>query len=151
MKQTKMDFFEVVNGRRPIRAFTSRPVEEAKLARILEAAGAAPSGGEQPGYDILVASVPEVRAELAKTAGERDLLATAPVLLVFCAHSSTAARESGQEAMLGSAFAMLAATALGLDTAWVGTFAPDAVRAALRLDDETSPIAILPVGYSSAE
>ena len=39
-----MDVFEAVESRRSVRAFLDRPVEEAKLRRVLDAARFAPSG-----------------------------------------------------------------------------------------------------------
>jgi nitroreductase len=42
---------------------------------------------------------------------------------------------------------MLAATALGLATVWIGAFDDGVVRAALDLQEGWLPVAILPVGY----
>jgi nitroreductase len=42
---------------------------------------------------------------------------------------------------------MLAATALGLATVWVGAFQEQAVRASLDLPRGWVPVAMLPVGY----
>jgi nitroreductase len=42
---------------------------------------------------------------------------------------------------------MLAASALGLSTVWVGAFEEEAIRAALDLPQDWLPAAILPVGY----
>ena len=42
---------------------------------------------------------------------------------------------------------MLAATALGLATVWVGAFDDDSVRAALDLPAGWLPVAMLPIGH----
>ncbi len=44
---------------------------------------------------------------------------------------------------------MLAATALGLATVWVGAFEDEGVSAALDLPQGWLPVAMLPVGYAA--
>ena len=46
---------------------------------------------------------------------------------------------------------MLAATALGLATVWVGAFHDDEVRRAIRGPDEVMPVAVLPIGYPAEQ
>jgi nitroreductase len=51
-----------------------------------------------------------------------------------------------QDATIACAYAMLAATALGLATVWVGAFRDDEVRRAIRGSEDIVPVAILPIG-----
>ncbi|MBU4225016.1 MAG: nitroreductase family protein, partial [Chloroflexi bacterium] len=55
---------------------------------------------------------------------------------------------SVQDATIACTYAMLAATALGLSTVWVGAFEEDAVREALGIPQELLPVAMLPIGYA---
>ena len=100
------------------------------------------------------------RSALARAALEQWFVAGAPVVLVFCAHPSRAARRypqrgvhlyAIQDATIACAFAMLAATALGLATVWVGAFDDESVRRAIRAPPEAVPVALLPVGYAAEE
>jgi nitroreductase len=54
-----MEFSEVIRKRRMVRAFTSDPVEEAVVTRLLMAANRAPSAGFSQGYALLVLDQPE--------------------------------------------------------------------------------------------
>jgi nitroreductase len=152
-----MDFFEVLKRRHSIRAFTRATVQPQDLRAILEAANGAPSAGNLQAYEIYLVKKQEVRAALAAAALGQNFIAQAPLALVFCAHPDRAApryRERGvrlysiQDATVACAFAMLAATALGLATVWVGAFDDDAVRAAIGASRDLLPVAILPIGYA---
>ncbi len=82
----------------------------------------------------------------------------APVVLVFCAHPARSSPKyaargeqlySVQDATIACTYAMLAATALGLASVWVGAFEDQAVSAALNLPQGWLPVAILPLGYAA--
>jgi nitroreductase len=91
-----MDFFQLVEERRSMRKYADKPVEEAKLTRILEAADRAPSGGNLQGYEIYIVRKIETRQALVKAALEQEFLAEAPVVLVFCANPLRSAVKYGE-------------------------------------------------------
>lgn len=155
-----MDFFKVVENRRAIRGFDGRPVEEEKLRAILEAANAAPSAGNQQAYDIYVVRDVRRRSALSRAAYAQGFVLTAPVSLVFCASPARSDPRYGsrgrdlysvQDATIACAFAMLAAVAQGLATVWTGAFDPEEVRAVIGEPENSTPVAILPIGYAAAE
>ena len=151
-----MDFFEVIRNRRSIRLFQDSPVEEEKLQAVLEAADAAPSAGNLQAYEIYLVKEPSARARLASTLPRMEFFADVPAVLVFCANPERAVirySDRGrslyaiQDATIACTHAMLAATALGLATVWVGAFSEQAVTQALNLPAALRPVALLPVGY----
>ncbi|HTP35335.1 MAG TPA: nitroreductase family protein [Candidatus Acidoferrales bacterium] len=154
-----MDFFDVVKHRRSVRVFRRTAVAPQMLQRILEAANTAPSAGNLQAYEIYVIADDRTRSALARAAYDQLFLAGAPVLLVFCTHAARAMRYGKrgeelytiQDATIACAFAMLAATALGLATVWVGAFDTDDVRSAIGAPLSTTPIAILPIGYAAED
>lgn len=155
-----MDFFEVVNARHSIRAFTVRQIEPKKLQAILEAANRAPSAGNLQAYEIYAVTNRAVLRALARAALDQEFIAEAPLALVFCAHPARSAkkyRQRGeslyciQDATIACAYAQLAVSALGLASVWVGAFDDDAVRRAIGVDVTLRPIAILPIGYAGEE
>lgn len=155
-----MDFFEVVKVRRSIRSFSDAEVEAYKLQQILEAANQSPSAGNLQAYEIYLVTQLHRRRELARAALQQDFLATAPIVLVFAAHparSEPRYKERGvrlyalQDATIACCFAMLAVTALGLATVWVGAFSEDAVRKVIGASPGIVPVAMLPVGYAAEE
>lgn len=152
-----MDFFAVVNERHSMRAFTSQAVEEEKLQKILEVANQAPSAGNKQGYEIYLVRREADRKALVRAARDQEFIAEAPLTLVFCANPARSAARYGQrgirlysmqDATIACTYAMLAATALGLSTVWVGAFEEDAVREALGIPQELLPVAMLPIGYA---
>ncbi len=155
-----MDFFEVVAARQSIRAFAERAPEVEKLRKILEAANKAPSAGNLQSYEIFVVRAAADRKALARASLGQEFVASAPISLVFCAHPGRAAPRYGQrgtrlyaqqDATIACTYAMLAATALGLATVWVGAFHDDAVRRAIRGSEDVIPVAILPIGYPAEQ
>jgi nitroreductase len=151
-----MDFFEVIRSRRSIRRFEVRPVEEEKLSAILEAANAAPSAGNLQAYEIYVVSGSDVLVRLAGLMPQMEFFAEVPVVLAFCANPERSViryTERGrtlysvQDATIACTQAMLAATALGLASVWVGAFQERAVAEALSLPASIRPVALLPIGY----
>jgi len=134
-----MDFFDVVEQRRSTRAFSTRPIEPDKTLALLEAVNRAPSAGNLQAYEVYLVRNQAVKAALAAAALEQRFIAAAPVVLVFCA----------QDATIACTFAMLAATALGLASVWVGAFRTETVRQAVGAAPGIVPVAILPVGYAA--
>ncbi len=152
------DFFKTVEGRHSVRAFATQPVEPEKLLAILQAANRAPSAGNLQAYEIYVVSQPARLAALARAALNQDFIARAPLALVFCAHPARSAGRYGergrtlycvQDATIAAAFVLLAATALGLGSVWVGAFDEEAVRQAIGVLKGHVPVAIVPIGYAA--
>lgn len=56
-----MHFFEVVQTRRPVRAFTATPIERDKLETILATARLAPSAGDLQAFQIVVIDEAEAK------------------------------------------------------------------------------------------
>jgi len=154
-----VDLLEAIKRRRSVRALAPKAVEPEKVAQVLAAANAAPSAGNLQGYEIFQVTGEKERVALARAALEQFFVAQAPVVLVFCANQARSAakyRERGarlyaiQDARIACAFAMLAATAVGLGTVWVGAFDDSAVQRVLGRCD-LLPVAILPLGYPAEE
>lgn len=151
-----MEFFELIQARRSIRAYTPQPVEEEKITRVLEAANHAPSAGNLQAYVILVVRGASAKAELSRASLQQESLTSAPVVLAFFAHQQVSAARyknrgvelySVQDATVACAYAQLAATALGLGSVWIGAFDDAAVKRILKAREEWRPIALLPLGY----
>ena len=157
-----MEFFEVVETRQSIRAFTAQPIEPEKLQQLLDAINRAPSAGNLQAYEIYAVTRREpleamVAAARLRTRGQ-DYITQAPITLVFCANAARSTQrymERGktlycvQDATIACAYAQLAATALGLATVWIGAFDEETVRQAIDVGDDLRPVAILPIGYAA--
>jgi len=154
-----VDFFDVVEARRSVRAFSEDPVEREKLERILAVAGLAPSAGDLQSFQIVVIEDPDTKAALAAAAGQA-FVAEAPIVLIFCADAKRSESRYGrrgatlfcvQDATIAACYAQLAASAQGLASCWVGAFDETAVAAALAAPSALRPVALLPVGRAAEQ
>ena len=68
MGETTTDVWEAMSTARTIRRFTDEPVDDATLARCLQAASWAPSGANAQAWRFVVLRSPELRAVVAKAA-----------------------------------------------------------------------------------
>jgi nitroreductase len=151
-----MDFFDVVEKRQSVRRYAARAVEPEKLNRILEAANRAPSAGNFQSFEIYVVQGEErIKALTAVTFGQ-EFVAQAPVSIVFCTNASRCQYQPPdvfalEDASIACTFAMMAVTALGLASCWVGAFVPANVASVLGCEEGVVPMAILSIGYADEE
>jgi nitroreductase len=154
-----LEFFRVLEKRRSVREYSSKPVEEEKLARLLEAVNSAPSAGNLQAYKVYVVKDEKKRKALAEAALNQEFVAHAPICLVFFSDPRRSAIRYGergatlycvQDATIAATFAMLTAVALGLSTVWVGAFDDEKVNEVLAVSG-LRPVAILPIGYCLEE
>ena len=153
-----MEFFQVLKERQSIREFAPNAIEDGDLEEILRAANMAPSAGNLQAYAIYVVTKSDYKSALSKAAFEQPFVASAPVVLVFCAYPARSEWKYGrrgrhlyaiQDATIACTFAMLAATALGLACVWVGAFNESAVHQVIGAPSGTVPVAVLPMGYGA--
>ena len=71
--------------RKSVRVFEDRPVEDEVKRSVLEAAIQAPTAGNMALYTILDITDPELKRKLSVSCDNQPFIATAPVVLVFCA------------------------------------------------------------------
>lgn len=157
-----MDFFQTVERRQSIRVFSGAPIEEEKLAAILDAAvNRAPSAGNVQAYQIYVAREASIRLALSQAAVGRSgrqqtWIADASAILVFCTDAERSAaryEERGrylfaiQDATIACTYAALAAAALGLGSTFVGSFDEEAICRVIGAPEGITPITLLPIGY----
>ncbi|MFO7591965.1 MAG: nitroreductase family protein [Acidimicrobiia bacterium] len=171
------DLFSVVHRQRACRAFSEREVDDADLARILDAATFAPSAENRQPWEFVVVRDDELRGQVheltvrAWEAGGRAFAASrlepalleevdagitgggyrgAPVLVVVAADTTRCL-----EATIASSIypatqnLLLAATALGIGSAFttITTAFSDELRALLGLPDHVLPQVVVPLGY----
>ncbi len=151
-----MDFFNVIQSRHSVRKYQVRDVEQEKLNRILEAMNLAPSAGNLQGYEIIAVRDSSTKLALAEASYGQHFITQAPVALVLCAdHLRSAGKYAVrgselyavQDATIAATYCQLAATALGLGTAWIGAFDTDAVATAIEAPQDITPVAIILIGY----
>jgi nitroreductase len=177
-KPAGLDVFEAIWTTRAMRRLdTSRPVSDADLKLILEAASMAPSGGNSQPVRWLVVRDAELRRHLGEIYGPiarrtflgnyaeaaqtdpaiarlldsamhlADHLGEAPVLLIPCAPKARVRIEGAVFPAIQNL--MLAARALGLGTTLTSVHRDDEepVKRLLGIPDDIQTYAIIPVGH----
>lgn len=80
-----MEFRDVLERRRSIRAYTSEPIDRNAIDRILHAVVRAPSAGNLQAVRVYLVRDRARRRRLAEAAQNQEFVASAPVDLVFFA------------------------------------------------------------------
>jgi nitroreductase len=142
--------FDAIYGRRSIRRYRDdTPVEHEKVVRLLEAAMAAPSACNIQPWEFIVATECEAVDAIRLAVGDNGHY-NAPVAIVVCGCRDLIPWE-GDDGVVDCAAAienmLLAATAMGLGSVWIGGFDPSTIRAALGIPEHVVPVGIAYFGY----
>jgi len=155
-----MEFFEVIEKRRSIRAFRREPLRTGDLERILGSALLAPSAGNLQPWSFVVSTEEAIKEALSRAALDQEFLAEAPVVITVCAMEDQSARRYGDRGMAlyciqDTAAAienmLLSATALGYGACWIGAFNEGKVRQILDVPPTARPVALILVGVPNEE
>ena len=147
-----MDFSELIRKRYSVRAYKPDPVEEEKLAAVLEAARLAPTASNKQPFRLIVIHTKGREEELSRIY-HREWFVQAPLIICACGLPGEVWKGEHGRDYLGVDVAIvmdhliLAATDLGLGTCWIGAFNADAAREVLNLPDDAEPIIFTPLGY----
>jgi nitroreductase len=155
-----MEFFDVIAARHSVRTFRPDPVPDELVTRCLEAARVAPSWRNGQCWHFVVIRDAGIIGQLAaqRTFGYpiNSWLRSAPCVIIACAdpsQSGTHAAPHGDlpywavDTAIATQQLVLAATALGLGTCWIGGFQEDGVRRMIGAPDRIRIVALTPLGY----
>lgn len=149
---------DIMKLRHSCRAYdTDRAVPAQVMDCVLEAARIAPSACNRQPWEFVVMQGPEARA-LVQSVYDRSWIATAPAFIVAVGlHADAWHRPSDGkdhtdvDVSIATEHICLAAAALGLGTCWVCNFDKDTLCAAMELDPDREPVAIIPIGYPAPD
>jgi nitroreductase len=147
-----MDFSALVKKRYSARAYKPDPVEDAKLAAVLEAARLAPTAANRQAFRVIVVPTAGREEGLRRIYG-RPWFVQAPLVVAVGAVPGEAwVRRDGwsaaeTDATIVMTHIILAAADLGLGTCWIANFDPTAAREVLGLPESIVPVAFTPLGY----
>lgn len=160
-----------LHDRKSVRVYEDRPVEPDVKRAILEAAIQAPSAGNMALYTILDITDQEMKDKLAVSCDNQPFIATAPVVLIFCADYRRwydvfcAHVEEVRKPDLGDLFlaeadtliaaqnAVVAAHSFGLGSCYIGDITENYEyhKQLLNLPQYVVPAAMLCIGYPTAQ
>ena len=147
-----MEFLELAKERYAVRAYKGTPVEDEKIAMILEAAKVAPTACNNQPQKIYVVKSEEKLKALAKIT---PCTFSAPVVFVVGFDVERSAKGlvydghdfGDTDAAIVTTHMMLEAQELGLGSCWVGYFNEAKVKETLGLPENVRVRDLLPVGY----
>ena len=149
-----MDFLALAESRYSVRKFSGRPVEEEKIAAVLEAGRLAPTARNfQPQRIFLVRSEEAMEKYRACTPCHYG----APVGLVVCYDKNTCYRKDGGkdsgdiDCSIVITHMMLEAEEQGLGSTWLLRFDAEAVKKLFALPEELEPVSLLNIGYAAED
>jgi len=153
-----METLDVILKRRSIRRFTDQPVEKEIILRLLEAAMAAPSAMNAQPWEFVVITEPKVLERIHNSSLFAKM--KAPVVISVLGSRRMQKNKAGerfwvQDCSAASENILLAATAFGLGSVWVGvhpvTLFEDQISRILNLPEGVRPLNLLFIGYPAEE
>lgn len=160
-----------LTARKSTRVFTEKTIEPEEKTLIFEAAMQAPTAGNQQLYTILDITDQALKDRLAETCDHQPFIATAPMVLIFCADCQkwydafTAGncnpRKPGagdlllavSDALIAAQNAVCAAESLGIGSCYIGDIMEQCEihRELLHLPPYVFPAAMLVFGYPTQQ
>ncbi|MDR1458535.1 MAG: nitroreductase family protein [Puniceicoccales bacterium] len=144
---------DAILSRQSVRDYTSEPVATEQVSMILKAGFAAPSAmGSRP-WHFLAIDDRTVLGNLAGLHSYAGMLRLAPFAVLICGDRSleVIADKFEQNCSAATENILIAATALGLGSVWVGIYPDEGLmkkfREALNIPEKIFPFAIVPIGY----
>lgn len=159
-----------LHARKSVRVYEDRPVEAEVKYAVLEAAVQAPTAGNMSVFTILDITDPAIKAALAKSCDNQPFIATAPMVLIFCAdyrrwydvfsrYEEARNPDTGDlflaqaDAIIAAQNAVVAAHSLGLGSCYIGDIVENYEyhRELLNLPQYVVPAAMLCLGYPTEQ
>ena len=151
-----MEFYNVIEARKSIRKFKNTEICKDKMARIINAAMRSPSWQNETSYKFIIVNDESQRKQLSNTIINKSDKASqainmAPITAIVVADPDESGTVEGRQYYLvDSAIAMehfiLAATAEGYGTCWIGAFDEDKVKKILDIPENYKVVGMTPVG-----
>jgi nitroreductase len=141
-----MDVLETIRIRRSIRKYRPEPIPREKLEMIMEAARLAPSASNRQPWNFVVVQDRERKKALARAANDQTFLADAGAVVVAVGDPERSAKWHQKDTMIALEHMVLAATALGYGTCWIGAFDEDEMKSLLKIPAKMKVVALLPIG-----
>ncbi len=173
-----MEFNEVIRQRRMVRNYQPHPVFPEAVKRIVTAGLSAPSAGYSQGQSLIVVTDPQIRAQIARSAGEQKYLArgfdpwlsTAPVHVVVCVSADAYHRRYREGDKQGAdseapwpvpywwvdagatlMAVLLAAVDEGLAAGFLGAHAVPGLSRLLEIPEDAAPVGVVTIGYPAPD
>ena len=146
---------EAIKKRQSVRSYQDKEIPEEILQQILEAGRLAPSACNNQPWKFIVVKDKRLKEKLITACKNQNFVEEASVVIVGCAINPSYKMGNGEYSYtIDLAIALehmsLQAAALGLGTCWIGAFYQDQVKEILKIPDDVSVVALMPLGFPQA-
>lgn len=144
---------EAIFNRKSIRKYKDIKVSEEIVEKLLKAAMAAPSAGNQQPWEFVVLRDKEVMRKITEFHPYSKMLLNTDVAIVICGDEAKEKFKGYwvQDCSAAAENILLAAEAMGLGAVWLGVYPMEdrvsSLKELLNLPDSVIPLSIIPVGY----
>ncbi|HJX34325.1 MAG TPA: nitroreductase family protein [Desulfatiglandales bacterium] len=158
-----MELIEAIKGRRSIRRYRDRKVQDSVVKELLDLALHAPSSMNGQPWHFIVIRDDKTKKRLAKIKNrycpaekkmyQADFLRNAPVIIVICVDRQGSYDRGVENAVLAAANIMLGAYSMGLGSVYMSAYRAndtkmsEEIREILKIPPDMDPITIIPLGY----
>lgn len=141
-----MDTFDALRARTSVRSYDPRPVPDEVLGKVLEMGRIAPSAHNIQPWHFVVVKDGKRRKQLS-TGKWAGFLKETPVVIVGCGDRNASPDWHVVDTTIALQQMVVAATAEGLGTCWIGSFDEANVRSVVDVPENYAIVAMLTVGY----
>jgi nitroreductase len=150
-----MDIYEAIRRRSSVRSYSGEPIDDAVLNRILDAGRLAPSARNRQQWKFVLVRSEALRRELAVKVCRQPWMAQAAVILAGVSTDPYTMYCDVEAGAVDLAIALdhmvLAATAEGLGTCWIGHFDQQACKQLLGIGEPSRVIELLTIGQGKEQ
>jgi nitroreductase len=149
-----MDVLEAIKGRRSIRQFTDEPIGKEVLEKLLDAAGWAPTAGNQQRWRFVVVTSPSVKQLVKKFAP--GIFVMPGAFIVICVERHPNPNPMFEvtylaDCSMAAQNIMLAAYEMGLGTCVALSYAKVAIKEILNIPEGIEPLLVVTLGYPAED
>jgi nitroreductase len=141
-----MDTITAIMERRSVRKYDAKAMPDKDLQTILEAGRQAPSAANRQPWHFIVVKDPAQKRKLSEACSGQAWLADAGVIIAGVGKPAVTEKWYPVDVAIAMQNMILAATALGYGTCWVGAFDQEQVKTVLEVPAELQVVALTPVG-----
>jgi nitroreductase len=141
-----MDVLEAIKTRRSIRKYKREPIPDEDLQTLMEAARLAPSADNRQPWRFVIVQDSDRKKALAEAASNQTFLSDAAIVITAVSDREASTQWHEKDTMIALEHIVLAATALGYGTCWIGAFDEHEVKHLLKIPSRMKVVALLPIG-----
>ena len=150
-----MHIDKCLHAKRGCKEYSAKPVPMKELGEVLEAGTCAPSAGNLQNWKFVVVTDEEKRAKIATACLDQQWMKNAPTHVIICneakkitdMYPTRGKLYATQACAIATQNMMLKATALGINSCWVGAFNEEAVKRIVNIPEDIVPELIITLGY----